>query len=142
MHPVKIRAKKRRTVLAFVLALGLGLPSPAQAYLLDFTVASINPGVLIPYAGSYSSGSPPVESNKVIDLSRTDYPTGQVNQGDISSFDPGFAASCASGPGAFVSTRGLSGDILNRIAPFSSTLLLLGGGLIGLVGLRSRRRRG
>ena len=52
MHPVKIHAKQRRTVLSFVLALGLGLPSPAQAYLLDFTVASINPGVLISYAGA------------------------------------------------------------------------------------------
>ena len=45
MHPAKIRAHRRKTVLALTLALGVGLPPPAQAYLLDFTVASINPGV-------------------------------------------------------------------------------------------------
>ena len=52
------------------MALGVGLPPPAQAYLLDLTVASINPGVLISYAGGYPSGPPLVESNlKVIDAS-------------------------------------------------------------------------
>ena len=58
------------------------------------------------------------------------------------NFDPGFAASFASGPGAFTSTMVPSGNILNHLAPFSSTLLLLGSGLMGLVGLRYRRRRG
>ena len=53
MHPAKIRAKRRRTVLALALALGVGMPPPAQAYFLDFTVASLNPGVLISYAGGY-----------------------------------------------------------------------------------------
>ena len=73
MHPVKTGAKRKRTVLVFVLALGVGLPPPAQAYLLDFTVASINPGVFISYAGGYPSGPPPVESNlKVIDAIRMD----------------------------------------------------------------------
>jgi hypothetical protein len=244
MHPVKIRSKISITILALVLALGLGMPSPAQAYLLDFTVASINPGVLISYAGGYPPGPPLVESNpKVSDLSlmrdqgpqlsptSTLYnrilnfqtgssvhyfsnassatsvwmfggtsPQGSItlqggipalnmfdgttlwgsfgtasvmesapvsghsfiypadsnftdhnndglsaypgihHQADNSNLDPGFAASFASGSGAFVGTRGPSGNILNRIAPFSSTLLLLGGGLMGLVGLRSRRR--
>ena len=58
------------------------------------------------------------------------------------NFDPGFAASFASAPGAFTSTMVPSGNILNHLAPFSSTLLLLGCGLMGLVGLRYRRRRG
>jgi len=45
----------------------------AQAYLLDFTVASVNPEVFISYAGSFPPGPPLVESNlKVIDLSRMD----------------------------------------------------------------------
>ncbi|HZK14699.1 MAG TPA: hypothetical protein VFC55_09270 [Desulfobaccales bacterium] len=35
-----------------------------------------------------------------------------------------------------------SGNILNHLAPFSSTLLLLGSGLMGLVGLGYRSRRG
>jgi len=134
MHPVKIRAKKRRTVLALILALGLGLPSPAQAYLLDFTVASINPGVLISYAGGYSSRPPPVESN----LAYFDFHRQTAND----NFDPGFAASLAAAPDAFTSTMVPSDNILNRLAPFVSTLLLLGSGLMGLVGLRSRRRRG
>src|SRR5665648_388878 len=70
MHPARIRAQWRMTLLALTLALGVGLPPPAQAYLLDFTVASVNPGVLISYAGGYPSGPPVVESNlKVIDLS-------------------------------------------------------------------------
>ena len=68
MHPVKTGAKRKRTVLVLVLALGVGLPPPAQAYLLDFTVASINPGVLISYAGGYPSEPPLVGSNlKVVD---------------------------------------------------------------------------
>ncbi|HZK12930.1 MAG TPA: hypothetical protein VFC55_00315, partial [Desulfobaccales bacterium] len=71
MHPAKIRAKRRKTVLALALALGVGLPPPAQAYLLDFTVSSINPGVLISYAGGCPSEPPVVGSNlKVVDLSR------------------------------------------------------------------------
>ena len=45
MHPVKTGAKRKRTVLVLVMALGVGLPPPAQAYLLDFTVVSVNPGV-------------------------------------------------------------------------------------------------
>ena len=55
MHPVKTGAQRKRTVLVLVMALGVGLPPPAQAYLLDFTVASINPGVLISYAGGHPS---------------------------------------------------------------------------------------
>ena len=58
------------------------------------------------------------------------------------NFDPGSAASFASAPGAFASAMVPSGNILNHLAPFSSTLLLLGCGLMGLVGLRHRRRRG
>ena len=247
MHPAKIRPQRRRTVLALTLALGVGLPSPAQAYLLDFTVASINPGVLISYAGGCPSEPPVVGSNlTVVDVSRmgdlkrqlsptitppnkilnfqtgplVDYfsnvpsatsvwmfggtsPQGSLTlQGGISSlnmsddttlvsgsfgtasvtepapvrgnsffyvagsnftdnkddallaslgfhrqtangnFDPGFAASFASAPGAFTGTMVPSGNILNHLAPFSSTLMLLGSGLMGLVGLRYRRRRG
>jgi len=247
MHPVKIRAKKRRTVVAFVLALGVGLSPPAQAYLLDFTLASINPGGLISHAEAYPSRPPPVGSDpKVVDVSHIGDPGSQFNptitppdkilnfpteprvdsfsnvcsatsvwmfggispQGSITlqsgipslnmpdgttrlsgslrtasvtepaavsedwfsyvagsnftdnkndglltyfgvyrqaangNFDPGFAASFASAPGAFTSTMVPSGNILNHIAPFSSTLLLLGSGLTGLVGLRYRRRRG
>lgn len=56
--------------------------------------------------------------------------------------NPVLAASFASAPGAFTSTTVPSGNILNRLAPFSSTLLLLGSGLMGLAGLRYRRRRG
>jgi hypothetical protein len=80
MHPIKTRSKKKRTVLIVVLALGVGLPPPAQAYLLDFTVSSINPGAGIAYAGSYLSGPPLVESNlKVIDVSRTDNLTAKLS---------------------------------------------------------------
>lgn len=247
MHPVKTRAKKKRTVLALTLALGVGLSPPAQAYLLDFTVASINPGGLISHAGGSPSRPPPVGSNlKVVDVSQLGDPGGQFSpaitppdktlnfptglrvdsfsnvcsvnsvwmvsgispQGSIplrsgipysnmpegktlssgslrtasvtepapvcedwffyvagsnctdnkddglltsfgiycqaanGNFDPGFAASLASAPGAFTSTMVPSGNILNHLAPFSSPLLLLGSGLIGLVGLRYRRRRG
>ena len=72
MHPVKTRAKKKRTVLVVFLALGVGLPPPAQAYLLDFTVSSINPGACISYAGGYPSRTPPVGNNlKIIDVSLT-----------------------------------------------------------------------
>ena len=79
MHPVKIRAQRRRTVLALTLALGVGLPPPAQAYLLDFTVASINPGVLISHAGGYPSRPPPVGSNlKVVDVSRMGDPRASI----------------------------------------------------------------
>ena len=243
----RMRALKRRTLLILVLALGVGLPPPAQAYLLDFTVASIKPGVLICYAGSYPSAPPLVESNlKAIDASRmgdqnrqfsptippphkilnspsgapVDYlspvpsatsawvlggtsPQGSVTlQGGIPSlkmsdgahllsgsfrtarvtepapvsedssfyvagsnftdnkndvlltysglhrqtangnFEPGFAAGFASAPGAFASTIVPSGNILHQLAPFSSNLLLLGCGLMGLAGLRYRRRRG
>ena len=247
MHPAKICAPRRRTVLALSLALGLGLPSPAQAYLLDFTVSSINPGVLISYAGGCPSEPPVVGSNlTVVDVSRmgdlrrqlsptitlhnkilnfqtgplVDYfsndpsatslcmlggtsPQGSLTlQGGISSlnmsggativsgsfgtasvtepapvrgnsffyvagsnftdnkndallaslglhrqtangnFDPGFGASFASAPGAFTGPMVPSGNILHHPAPISSTLLLLGCGLMGLVGLRYRRRRG
>jgi hypothetical protein len=58
------------------------------------------------------------------------------------NFTPGFAASFPSVPSAFGGARVPSGNILHPIAPFSSTLMLLGGGLMGLVGLRYRRRRG
>ncbi|MBU4233025.1 MAG: hypothetical protein L6277_00560 [Desulfobacterales bacterium] len=247
MHPVKTRAKRKRTVLVLVLALGVGLPPPAQAYLLDFTVSSINPVVLISHAGGYPSRPPPVGSDlKVVDVSHLgdlgrqfsptitpphkilNSPTGSLvdycsnvpsatsvwmhggtsPQGSITlqggipplnmsggtslssggfgtasvtepapvrgnaffylagsnftdnkndgllayfgiphqtangNFDPGFAASFASAPGAFTGTMVTSGNILNHLAPFSSTLLLLGSGLMGLVGLRYRRRRG
>jgi len=247
MHPVKTRAKKKRTVVVLVMALGVGLPPPAQAYLLDLTVASINPGVLISYAGGSPSGRPPGGSNlKVIDASRMDdlrrqpsstiippkknlnfpkgplvdygpsvpsappvwMPGGISPQGAITlqdgipsltrsggtprlsgsfgtsslteptpvsenslsyvagskfadnkndawlasvgmprqsasgNFDPGFAASFASIPGAVTSPVVPRGNILNHLAPFSSTLLLLGSGLMGLVGLSYRRRRG
>lgn len=246
MHPVKTGAKRKRAVLIVVLALGVGLPPPAQAYLLDFTVASINPGALISYAGGHPSGPPLVENNlKVIDASRLDdlkrqlspaikppkknlnvpkeplvdyystvssatsvrmhggtSPQGStIFQGGISgltmssgttlvsgsfgtasltepapvrgnwffslagsnfmdnkndaweaalglhhqtangNFDPIFAASFASASGAFTGTIVPRGSILHHLAPFSSTLLLLGCGLIGLVGLRHRRRR-
>ena len=247
MHQARIHAKRRRTVLALTLALGVGLALPAQAYFLDFTVSSINPGVFISYAGGYPSGPSLVESNlKVIDVSLMGDLTRQLNpaitlhnrilnfqtgpladyfsnvhsatpvwmfggtspqssltlQGGIPSrnmsdgtillsgsfgtagvMEPGpagansffyvagsnfkdnkndglpaylgisrqtatgncnpvLAASFASAPGAFTSTTVPSGNILNRLAPFSSTLLLLGSGLMGLVGLRYRRRRG
>lgn len=249
MHPAKIHAnaKRKRTVLALALALGVGLTLPAQAYLLDFTVSSINPGVFISYGGGYPSGPPLVGSNlKVIDVTLMDdlgrklsptitihnrilnfqtgpqvyyfsnipsatylwmfggiSPQGSITlQGGIPSlnmsdgttllsgsfgtasvtepapvsgnsffyvagsnftdnkndvllaylgiprqtangnFNPGFAASFASAPGAFTSTMVTSGNILNHLAPFSSNLLLLGCGLMGLVGLRYRRRRG
>jgi hypothetical protein len=247
MLPVKTGATRKRTVLVLVMALGAGLPPPAQAYLLDFTVASINPGVLISYAGSHLPGPPPGENNlKVIDVSptgnlkrqlrpsitppnknlhcqtgpRVDYgsqvpaapsvwtpgglsPQGFTTvQGGIScrnmsdgttlvsgssgtanvmeptyvwgnsffsvagsnftdnkndawpaalgfhhqtadgNFDPGFPASFASVPSGFSGAVVPSGNILHHLAPFSSTLLLLGSGLMGLVGLRYRRRRG
>ena len=247
MHPAKIRPQRRRTVLALTLALGVGLPSPAQAYLLDFTVASVNPGVLISHAGGCPSEPPVVGSNlTVVDVSRmgdlkrqlsptitppnkilnfqtgplVDYfsnvpsatslcmlggtsPQGSITlQGGTSclnmsggttivsgsfgtasvtepapvrgnsffyvagsnftdnksdallaslclhrqtangNFEPGFAASFASAPGAFTGPMVPSGNILHHLAPFSSTLLLLGCGLMGLVGLRYRRRRG
>ena len=247
MHPVRTRAKRKRTVLVLVLALGVGLPPPAQAYLLDFTVVSINPGVLISYAGGHPSGSSLDESNlKVIDAIRMDdlkrqlsptitppkknlnFPKGPLvdywsnvssatsvwmhggtsPQGSITlqdgifrrtmsggttllsgsfgtasvtepapegrnsffhvagsnstdnkndawlaslgfhrrtadgNFDPGLAANFASVPSAFTGTMVPRSNILNHLAPFSSTLLLLGCGLMGLVGLRFRRRRG
>jgi hypothetical protein len=226
MHPVKAGSKRKRTVLVLVLALGVGRPPPAQAYLLDFTVASINPVVLISHAGGYPSRPPPAGSNlKVIDasgkgdlkrqLSPTIKPpkknlnfqkgplvdfcvivpsatsawmpggttlltgpfeTGSVteatpegrnsflhlagssstdNKDDASlaslglqrqtahgDFDPGLAASFASSRGAPAIAMVPSHTIFNHLAPFSSTLLLLGCGLMGLVGLRYRRRRG
>ena len=247
MHPIKTGAKRKRTVLVLVMALGVGLPPPAQAYLLDFMVVSVNPGVLISYVGGDPSGPPLGENNlKVIDASRmgdlkrqlsppitppkknlnfpkeplVDYwsnvssatsgwmhggpsPQGSITlQDGISSrnmaggatllsgsfgtanvtepapvrensffsvagsnfmdnkndawlaalgfhhqtangnFDPGFAASFASVPSAFTGIMVPRGNILNHFAPFSSTLLLLGSGLMGLVGLRYRRRRG
>lgn len=191
MHPVKTGAKRKRSVLVLVLALGVGLPPPAQAYLLDFTVASINPGVLISYASGYPSDPPLIENNLKVsdvslpgDLRRQLSPTitlhnkilnfqtgptpvrgnsffyaagsnftdnkndgllayfGIPHQTANGNFDPIFAASFASAPGAFTGTMVTSGNILNHLAPFSSTLLLLGCGLMGLVGLRYRRRRG
>lgn len=247
MHPVKTRAKRQRTVLVVVLGLGVGLPPPAQAYLLDFTVVSINPVVLISHAGGYPSRPPPDRNNlKVIDASGkgdlkrqlsptikppkknlnfqkgplVDYcvtvpsatsawmPDGISPQGSIAlpdgifcrtrsggttllsgsfetgsvteptpegrntflhlagsnstdnkddaslvslglqrqtakgDFDPDLAASFASVRGAPASAMVPSHTIFNHLASFSSTLLLLGCGLMGLVGLRYRRRRG
>jgi hypothetical protein len=247
MHPVKTGAQRKRTVLVLVMALGVGLPPPAQAYLLDFTVASVNPAVLISYGGGYPSGPPLIESNlKVIDVSPTGNLKRQLSpgitppqkklhfpkrplvgygshvpaapsvwtpggisphgfttlQGGISclnmsdgttllsgsfgtvhvmepahvranspfsvadsnfsdnkndawlaalgfqrqtandSFDPGCWESFALVPGGFTGAMVPGGNILNYLAPFSSTLLLLGSGLMGLVGLRYRRRRG
>jgi hypothetical protein len=243
----RMRALKRRTLLILVLALGVGLPPPAQAYLLDFTVASIKPGGLFSYAGGYPSAPPVVGSKlRVVDVNRVgeqerqfspiitppdkilNFPTeprvdsfsnvcsathvwmfgGTSPQGFIAlqgsipslkmsdgktllsgsfgtarvtkpapvsedssffaagsnftdnkndalltysgwhrqtangNFDPGFAAGFASAPGAFTSTMVPSGNIFNQLAPFSSNLLLLGCGLMGLAGLRHRRRRG
>jgi hypothetical protein len=242
MHKANIRPKRRKTVLSLVLALGVGLPSPPQGYLLDFTVLSINPGGLISYAGGYPSGPPLIGSNlKVNDVSRMgdlpgylsptntilnkllNFPAGapveyfsnvsSVTDSEIFSglypqsalalhggipalnmsdsktlwsnpfetasvmqlspvdanpfsylagssfmdshndgllahfgiprqtvddnFNPGFSS-----PGVSVSTMVPSGNILNHLAPFSSTLLLLGCGLMGLAGLHYRRRRG
>lgn len=57
-------------------------------------------------------------------------------------FDPGLAASFTSSRGAPASAMVPSRNISNHLAPISSTLLLLGCGLMGLVGLRYRRRRG
>jgi hypothetical protein len=178
MHPARIRPKRRKTVLALTLALGVGLPSPAQAYLLDFTVLSINPEVFISYAPGTLSRPPPVGGNlKVIDVSRrgglgrqfnpTDtvlnrilnFPTGPLVDyvsnvasapyveefGGLSpqaNFNPVYAVRFTSIPGASASTMVPRGNILNHLAPLSSTLLLLGSGLMGLVGLRYRRRRG
>ena len=247
MQQGKIRAHRRKIVLALTLALGVGMPPPAQAYVLDFTVASIKPGGLIAHAGGYPSRPPPVESSlRVVDVSHKGDPGSQSSptiappnrilnfpsepwadpflnvcsapytgmfdgvspqgfitlQGGIASlnmsggttllsgsfgaarvtetapvrgnslgyaagsnftanktdallaslgiprqtvddnFNPGFAASFSSVPNAFAGTRVPSGNILHRIAPFSSTLMLLGSGLMGLVGLRYRRRRG
>jgi hypothetical protein len=248
MQQGKIRAHRRKIVLALTLALGVGMPPPAQAYVLDFTVASIKPGVLIAHAGGYPSRPPPVGSSlKVVDVSHKGDPESQSSptiappnrilnfpsepwvdsfsnvcsasylgmfggvspQGSIvfqqssnallnmsggttllrgpfgtsrvtetapahgnslgyaagsnftanktdallaflgiprqtveDNFNPDFAASFSSVPNAFAGTRVPSGNILHRIAPFSSTLMLLGGGLMGLVGLRYRRRRG
>jgi len=247
MQQGKIRAHSRKTVLALTLALGVGLPPPAQAYVVDFTVASIKPGVLIAHAGGYPSRPPPAGSTlKAVDVSHKGDPGSQSSptiappdrilnfpsepwadsfsnvcsapyagmfgslspqgfitpQGGIASlnmsggttllrgslttenvtepapisedrrfyvagshfsgnkndslltyfgiyrqagngnFDPDCAASFGLFPGAFTSTMVPSGNILNQRAPFSSTLLLLGSGLLGLVGLRYRRRRG
>jgi|GEM_PF-4198169 len=244
MHLVKVGGK--RTFLALVLALVVGLPLAAQAYLLDFTVASINSGVLVSYAGSSPGGSPPGDSHlKVVDASRVGDPRRQLGPtitpshkirtfqpgpsvdygsnavpdtpaglldgisphgfitlpggssgltrsggtvgrsgsvGTVSvpgpvpvggnslvytagsnltthkneawlaalgfqqptangNFDPDAAANFASSPGEFA-TLVPSGNIFHHLAPFVSTLLLLGGGLMGLVGLGSRRRRG
>jgi hypothetical protein len=176
MHQGKIRAHSRKTVLALSLALGVGLPSPAQAYLLDFTVSSINPGGLISYVGGHPSGPPPGENNlKFVDVSHlgdsgsqssstiappneilnfqmgpwVDYfsnvpsaALGIPRQPVDDNFSPGFAASFPSVPHAYAGSRVPSGNILHSIAPFSSTLMLLGSGLVGLAGLRYRRRRG
>jgi hypothetical protein len=246
MHPVQTGAKGKRTVLVLVMALGVGLPPPARAFLLDVTVSSINPAVLSSYAGHYPWVPSPLESNLTrIDVSLTGdlklqpspaatspgknlhFPTGPLVyhganvpapasagaaggispqgaitlQGDISGLnlsggttlwrgsfgagsvtepapvrgnaffsvagsnftdnndaawlaaldlyrqtandnvDPGCAASFASIPRAFPSTMVPRGKILNHLVPFSNTLLLLGSGLMGLVGLRYRRRR-
>jgi hypothetical protein len=247
MHPVETCARRKRTVLVLVLALGASLPPPAQAYLLDFTVASVNPAVLISYAGGSPSAPPLVAGNpKASDVSlrgdrrrqfsptstlpnkilnsatgplgvnlppvpaaATVWPLGALSpQGSIilhasmpgltmpgaasplrdgfgiasvtepapasgnafgylagsnftdhkndaweaslglqrhsadDTFDPGVAASFASASDALATTMVAGGDMLNRLAPFSSTLLLLGCGLMGLLGLRYRRRRG
>lgn len=247
MQQGKIRAHRRKIVLALTLALEVGMPPPAQAYVLDFTVTSINPGVLIAHAGGYPSRPPPVGSSlKVVDVSHKAEPGSQSSpttappnrilnfpsepwadsfsnvcsapyagmfggvspqkfitlQGGIASlnmsggttllrgsfgaaritetapacgnslgcvagsnftanktdallaslgiprqtvdenFNPGFAASFSEVPNAFAGTRVPSGLIPHRITPFSSTLMLLASGLVGLAGLRYRRRRG
>jgi hypothetical protein len=56
-------------------------------------------------------------------------------------FDPGLDASFASAPGGFTSPMVPSGNSLLHPAPIYSNLVLLGCGLMGLVGLRYRRRR-
>jgi hypothetical protein len=176
MQQGKIRAHRKKIVLTLTLALGVGLPPPAQAYVLDFTVVSIKPGVLIAHAGGYPSRPPPVGSRlKAVDVKHKGDPGSQSSPAiappdrilnfpsepwadpfsDVPSlalgiprqtaddnFNPGFAASFSSVPQAFAGTRVPSGNILHRITPFSSTLMLLGSGLVGLAGLRYRRRRG
>src|SRR5664280_2381254 len=58
---------------------------------------------------------------------------GIYRQAATGNFAPGFAASFGSAPGTLTSTMVPSGNILNHLAPFSSNLLLLGCGLMGLV---------
>ena len=78
MQQGKIRAHRRKIVLTLTLALGVGLPPPAQAYVLDFAVASIKPGVLISHAGGYPSRPPPMGSSlKVVDVSHQGGPESQ-----------------------------------------------------------------
>ena len=71
MHPVKIHAKKRRTVLALVLALGVGLPRRRRRIYWTSRLPRSIRGSCISYAGGYPSGPPLVGSNlKVIDAIR------------------------------------------------------------------------
>jgi hypothetical protein len=243
MHPARFHVKWRRTTLALTLALGVVLPPPAQAYLLDFTVVSINPGVLISHAAGFPSRPSAAESRlQVTDLSHigdigpqrsciiaphnriSNFPTGPLIDyfsavlsappawmfGGISHLGsialqngiPGldmpdgatllrgsmravsvkepaparedwflYAAGsdssddnndgwltfsgmyrpaahdnlgpgCAFTPVGFTCATAPNGNILHYLAPFSSTLLLLGCGLMGLAGLHYRRRRG
>jgi len=247
MNPARIRVKWRRTVVALTLALGVIFPPPARAYLLDFTVASLNPGCLISHAAGFPLTTPAVGSHlQAADFSPMgdlgpqprctialhnsifNFPTGPLmdyfstvpsaplawrfsgisppgsippqsglpgldrsdgrtllngslrsvsvkepapvsedwlfyvagsnvtdNKNDgLLTFsgiyrqaaddipDPGCGVSFAFAPGGFAGATASSGNILHHLAPFSSTLLLLGCGLMGLVGLRCRRRRG
>lgn len=210
MYLAIIRPKKRKSVLAFAMALGLGLSSPAQGYLLDFTVASIYPEVLVSGAAGCSLRTPPAGSDpEGADVSRRGDPGHQINpantflnriltlptgpladyvatvaaaaaafrevssglspqgslplQGSVlsgkhndclpvlsgfpgatadGSFDYWFAGSFASPAGTSGSAMTPSDNILHHLAPFSSALVLLGSGLMGLVGLGYRRRRG
>ena len=63
MNPARIRVKWRRIVVALTLALGVIYPPPAQAYLLDFTVVSLNPGGLISHAAGFPLTTPAVGSH-------------------------------------------------------------------------------
>lgn len=57
------------------------------------------------------------------------------------NFNIGFYAANATPPAGFSSTIVTSGDVINNLVPAPSTILLLGTGLMGLVGLRYRRRK-
>ena len=145
MYQAILRPKRRKTVLALTLALGVGLPPPAQAYLLDCTVASIHPEVFISYAPGAISRPPPVKGNlKVIGVSRLGALERQCKLTHTidDNFNPGLAVRFTFPAGPSASPMDPDGNILNHFAQFSSTLLLLGSGLMGLVGLRCRRRRG
>ena len=156
MHLAGIRAKKEDDLSGFSLGGGRWCIPPSPAYLPDLTVSLSNPGSCIFYAGGYPSESSLIESHlKVIDVSLTGgltrklistiiTPHNRIRQNDslmahfgirrqtaTDNCNPGFAASLASAPGAFTSTMVPNGNILNHLAPFSSTPLLLGSGLMG-----------